>query len=82
MSLRYNIQEYFNSRLDAIKFYHSIYLFTIKFKIITLDIYLDKEDDKYKVFGGVSIIGDYKGVTEANIINHIKKVLNEDSLSI
>lgn len=73
MNSLYNIEEVFNTRLGAIRFYRSIYLFTNKFKVLKMDLFLEEEEDKFKVLGNVLLMKDYKGLTEVDIINHIKK---------
>lgn len=75
MGILYEISEVFNTRLEAVTFYHSIYEYTIKFKVINLDIILVQDYEQYRVFGKVSIMGDLNGVTESNIINHIKNYI-------
>jgi len=68
----YKINDIFNSRLDAITFYKSVYDFTIKFRVLRTDIYLEEEEDKFKVSGEVNLISKSAGVSEVDIINHIK----------
>lgn len=69
---QYNVLEVFDTRLKAISFYHSIYEYTIKFRIITMQIFLKQTNLGFTVYGSVSLVGNLPGITEMNIINHIK----------